>query len=86
MKRFAFLLILLAALALPGAAQSLCTITGTLYDSTGAACNGCRLTISRARSGSTPLSQGSQPVVANGSGAVSFTAVQGSFITLTGPK
>lgn len=85
MKRFAFLLILLAALALPGAAQSLCTITGTLYDSTGAACNGCRLTISRARSGSTPLSQGSQPVVANGSGAVSFTAVQGSFITLTGP-
>lgn len=85
MKRFFVLFAFLFALAIPGAAQSLCTITGTLYDSTGAACNGCRLTISRARSGSTPLSQGSQPVVANGSGVVSFTAVQGSFITLTGP-
>jgi len=85
MKRFLILFALLFALAIPGAAQSLCTITGTLYDSTGAACNGCRLTISRARSGSTPLSQGSQPVAANASGVVSFTAVQGSFITLTGP-
>jgi hypothetical protein len=86
MRKLSFLIVLLVALCGIGQAQpSLCTITGTLYDSTGATCGNCRLTISKARVGSTPISQGSQAITANGSGAVSFTSVQGSFITLTGP-
>lgn len=66
------------------AQPSLCTISGTLYDSTGSACSNCKLTISRARQGSTPLNAPPVEKRADSNGAVSFTAVQGSFVTLTG--
>lgn len=85
MKR-AFLLPIIALLwTLPAFAQpSLCTITGNLYDSTGSVCSNCKITISKARQGSTPLNAPPIEKRADSNGAVSFTAVQGSFITITG--
>lgn len=70
----------LTALAQP----SLCTITGTIYKPSGAVCGGCTLKITKSRKGSTILSTAPVTVTANGSGVVSFTAVQGSFTTIQG--
>lgn len=85
MKRILLALAFLLLLAVPTAAQpSLCTITGTIYRPTGAACASCTFKITKSRKGGVVLSTSPVTVTADGSGAVSFTAVQGSIITLQG--
>ncbi|MBL8186579.1 MAG: hypothetical protein JNK38_01155 [Acidobacteria bacterium] len=83
-QRAIVLCVLLLMPLLAMAQPSLCTISGTLYDSTGSACSNCKVTISKARQGSTPLNAPPIEKRTDSNGAVSFTAVQGSFITITG--
>ena len=87
MKRIAFLVALFFAFAAPAFAQpSTCTITGTIYRSSGAVCASCQVTLSKARRGSVPLGSGTQTFTTNGSGVLpgDFQAVQNSFVTITG--
>lgn len=85
MRRLSLLIVLLAALAFTAQAQpSLCTITGTIYRPTGAVCNACKFTVVKSKKGGVVLSTIPFTVTADSNGAVSFTAVQGSIITLQG--
>lgn len=76
----------LFAFAAPAKAQpSTCTITGTIYRSSGAVCASCQVTLSKARRGSVPLGSGTQTFTTNASGVLpnDFQAVQNSFVTIT---
>lgn len=85
MKRSLFLTFALLLLCLPAFAQpSLITVTGTIYRADGTTCGGCTITISKARTSTSTLGQPARTVTADNSGAISFTAVQGSFATITG--
>lgn len=79
-----FLFILLMLASLIGHAQSLCTVTGTIYKASGTACAACKITISQATSTGTPISGTSELKTADGMGVVSFTAFQSSFLRITG--
>lgn len=63
---------------------SLCTISGTIYKPNGAVYPGATLKLTGSRRSSTPLSTISQTVTADNAGAFSFTAVQGSIISIQG--
>lgn len=88
MKRaYSFLLLLaifMAGLVTTGAQTSQITVSGVLYKATGAVCANCSLTISKARNGTGTLGSASVSIPADGSGAISFTARQSSFATITG--
>lgn len=63
---------------------SLCTITGIIYKPSGAAYAGGTLKITKSKRGGSILSTVPVTVTADGSGAVSFTAPQGSLTTIQG--
>ena len=65
-------------------APSLCTITGTLRKANGAVWPNGQLMISRAASTSQVLGGTSVIITADASGAVSFSLVQGSIVTISG--
>jgi hypothetical protein len=84
MKKLLLLFLIWFAALTVQAQPSLCTISGTIYKPSGAVCGGCTLKITKSRKGSTILSTAPVTITANGSGVVSFTAVQGSFTTIQG--
>lgn len=86
-KKILFTLITVLSLCNPtvGRAQpSLSTISGTIYKPTGAVCGNCTFQIVKSRKGGFVLSSNAVTITANSSGVVSFTAVRGSIITITG--
>lgn len=86
MKRFYWIIFLFALLFSAGTinAQSLCTITGTIYKSTGVPCVGCKVTVSQATAQGTPISGSSEIVTSVTAGAITISAFQSSYIRLTG--
>lgn len=85
MRRLIHTFLAILCLSVSVFAQDLCTISGTLLRNTGTACANCTFTIARANAAGVVINGESQTITANGSGAVSFNAVQGSFIRITGP-
>ena len=85
MKIILLALALWLALAIPAFAQpSLCTISGTLLKPTGGTCAGCSFSITKSKKGGIVLSSTSVAVPSDSGGVVSFTAVRGAIITITG--
>jgi hypothetical protein len=85
MRRIVLLVLTILLLASLAEAQpSLSTITGTIYKPNGAVCGLCSFNITKSRKGGVILSTTPFPVTSTSQGVVTFTAVQGSIITISG--
>jgi hypothetical protein len=85
MRRIVLLVLtILLWASLAEAQPTLSTISGVIYRPNGAVCSLCSFNITKSRKGGVVLSTTPVPVPADINGVVSFTAVQGSIITVSG--
>jgi hypothetical protein len=84
MRRILILLIILFCALGVQAQPPLSTISGVIYRPNGAVCQLCSFDIIKSRKGGVVLNTTPVKVPANINGEVSFTAVQGSIITISG--
>lgn len=85
MKRIIAILLTLAGLSISAYSQpNLIQVSGTLLRANGQPCASCSITISRAVNGTSTTGTSPVTVTANGSGVISFTAVQNSFAIISG--